>query len=399
VSSIHFSTASADVCECKSACPFDTYGEHCLPCPNNTMTIYNRSIYSNQCVCKNGFHIPIANPFEHPVQELEHCVPDEYEPFTEYNATLHVKNGFCSAANGAGDTVLSMCVMPLDSQGCRCDDQCFFADTGEKPCCDNKCAVCPTNIGSNDAEFTRKACQCEWDWTLQKSVNKARAAGDDAYCDGYICGPGQRVHMGKCTPCEKGSWKGNVSAESACAACEACEGNQYRTDCGGSNSGICVTCSHCEPGFIEVQHCTIDTDTVCVNRSTCEGIGFEMLDCADGTYHAGCDLVTSELGWCEPCPVLEASECSPGFFLNFLCKGGALMSPVPNECLPCNRAVCPEPGYFPTKADCGVQSDPSTMIASGIECSSPCTDTSGAVYVERECQYAIASAYQDKWVN
>jgi len=32
----------------------------------------------------------------------------------------------------------------------------------------------------------------------------------------------------------------------------------------------------------------------------------------------------------------------------------ALISPVPNECLPCNRAVCPTPGFFPKKTECGV---------------------------------------------
>jgi hypothetical protein len=390
LSSIHLSTATADVCECKSACPFDTYGEHCLPCPNNTFTLYNGSTNLNQCVCDNGFHRPLPDPLAwggSPPQE--DCVPDEYVPFTEYNASLNIKAGFCSKSNGAGTLTDDMCVKPLESHGCRCDDDCFFAQEGEQQCCNNKCSVCPNS----------QACQCVWDWQAQMSVNTA-IEGNDAYCEGYVCGPGQRVHMGKCTPCEKGSWKDKVSTESVCADCEVCEGNNYRSDCGGSDGGRCVACTpHCEPGFIKVHDCTIDTDTECVNQSTCEGIGFEILNCSDGTYHAGCDLEKSEQGWCELCPIQEATQCSPGFFLNFLCKGGALLSPVPNECLPCNRALCPLPGFFPTKTECGVQSDPHTMIASDIKCGTRCTDTSGAVYIERVCQYVTASAYQDTWVN
>ena len=96
-------------------------------------------------------------------------------------------------------------------------------------------------------------------------------------------------------------------------------------------------CTECEPGMTASVECYGSQDTICVNMSSCEGIGIDLRDdCPDGSYHAGCH---QEIGWegkCESCPIQKATDCPAGFFLNFNCTDKEPLSTMPNECVACN---------------------------------------------------------------
>ncbi|KAJ1468162.1 hypothetical protein T484DRAFT_1755347 [Baffinella frigidus] len=160
------------------------------------------------------------------------------------------------------------------------------------------------------------------------------------------------------------------------------------------NPGICANCSKCGDNMTVVAPCgdggNNAGDTVCVDTksnhssSSCAASGV-LLKCGEGEYHAGCDPVINETGWCEICPVPSAMHCPENHFLDFECGNGTLSS-EPNECLPCNRFACPSPATYIGPGDCGNLDIATTMLAKSINCSQECTEPKEGEWVERACQ-------------
>jgi hypothetical protein len=179
-----------------------------------------------------------------------------------------------------------------------------------------------------------------------------------------------------------------------CQPCRTCLPGQFRIGCSGAHGGECVECTECGMGLTELINCSTDQDRICVNMTTCENTGASMREydsCSDGTYHAGCDTLIGEQGWCEACPIQHASECPEGFFLNFNCSKEIPLSTVPNECLPCNRFECQHRGTFPSINDCGLKNDVNTMRAETVKCSQECSQAIGDAWIKRKCQYFLVN--------
>ena len=299
--------------------------------------------------------------------------------------------GFCTPT----ESQHSKCVTHTDEGfgddgqplGCSCQDDCVYADPtkDERPCCRNKCSICPHNSGWGAALDSPVSCDCQWDPLNRVSYNKAR--DDSALCSAWMCAPGEYVFEGNCVKCGVGSYQSSSTNSPSCLPCEVCPASQYREGCQIGNKGVCMSCTNCRDiGLTQTEECAISKDTVCVNATECAGTA-EMLNCGDGMYHAGCDKTVDEDGWCEPCPIQDATDCPEGFFLNFLCTNTSTISAVPNECIPCNRFTCEVSGKFPARTDCGNPQIPTTMMEDGIKCSNFCTEPSGDVWVQRMCQF------------
>lgn len=161
------------------------------------------------------------------------------------------------------------------------------------------------------------------------------------------------------------------------------------------NPGSCQTCTICKPGDVEVTPCDDISDTVCSSGTDCRQFG---VTCPQGSYHAGCDPLIGERGWCERCPIQDKTECGEDFFLNFECRYGEgdftdKLSLVPNECLPCNQFKCAGVAeQFPMADDCGREGlgFERTKLAKEIVCTGTCKRPNGLQWIDRECQFSIA---------
>jgi hypothetical protein len=381
ISNLHFSSVATSTCECKSGCPSHFYddGSHgCIQCPENSITMSAGSISRSQCICMAGF-----------VRDEENggiCIPEPNE-YYGYNASELILRGFCEVTNGNNEIYASTNVS--DIHGCDCSDECFdvsITSTGLR-CCRNKCVMWPTSA----------YCNCQYDPITRKSYNKAYRTGE--LCSGYRCADGEKLAEGICIPCEVGSYQPmKVEAEAApltCKKCDTCNEGKYRAGCSVGNPGVCRTCTICDPNDVEVKQCDDISDTICSSSTDCAQFGVE---CPTGSYHAGCDPIIGEKGWCETCPVQTSADCPPGFFLNFLCTNGVganKLSLQPNECLPCNRFKCDGiREQFPTARDCGNKGVgyQDTMLAETIICSGECTIATSRQWVKRPCQFSIVNA-------
>jgi hypothetical protein len=213
-------------------------------------------------------------------------------------------------------------------------------------------------------------------------------------CSAWKCAPGEMEFEGVCIPCNEGSYQPLIDHTTWCIPCGSCPPHHYRYGCGIGNPGDCLACSACADGLEISENCMEGKDTVCVNATECAGTA-ELLNCADGMYHAGCDKSVNEDGWCEPCPIQSAMDCPEGFFLNFKCTNTSTLSAIPNECIPCNRFTCKTHGRFPTKLECGVPTMETTMSADTISCSQTCQKPYGDEWTERLCQYFVPKT--DVW--
>lgn len=382
LSSLHFSSTTSELCECKSTCRAVYYhnGENCVECPVNMKTLVSGAVSIHQCMCNNGFtRVNKDDP--------QYGCDVQDPPLYEYNSTQLVKKGFCSNDQ-------------LDEAdiGCSCLDSCHTADPYKQEllCCRNKCSMFP----DEDSEY----CDCRYNTTSMKSYNAAPTSTSGALCAAFKCAAGQKSEMGECVPCGPGWYQPNAGdfASETCSQCESCESaetGRYRDGCSVGNAGRCKSCTVCKEGEVTVKECDESGDAVCSQSTDCTQFGVE---CPDGSYHAGCDPKIGERGWCHVCPVQHATECPSGFFLNFECKYGIpdipgsdtirQLSRVPNECLPCNRFQCREEGaYYPTVNDCGNPDYPRTLSAATIECTGECTEPTDSQWVERRCQFSIAN--------
>jgi hypothetical protein len=391
VSNIHIGSTTADICECSSGCPMGYYGSDCTQCPNNTRTYKSATIDVEDCICLVGYHRArdeYTDGDDYTSDDYS-CVPDEKQPFTEYNVSQSLLRGHCTEdLNFEG-----VCQITLWDQGCSCHDDCVYAKLGEPPCCRNKCSVCPDNNRENaDISKQQPICECKWNATARRAYNVHRPSSNwDGLCSAAFCDIGEKRRDGICIPCEEGSWKEGIDPLTECTKCQNCGPGKFRQGCALASAGGCVECTECAPGMTESVPCFGANDRKCVNMSTCEGIGEYMRpNCSDGTYHAGCDPTTNEPGWCESCPVRNSTECPKGFFLNFNCTNKKPLSITPNDCVPCNRYPCEFRETFPSVSDCGEPTIEDTMKAETIQCSQRCTQATGDVWVKRQCQYFMA---------
>ena len=387
ITNIHMASITADACKCSSQCEMGYYGADCTQCPNRTRTYQNQSVDINQCLCIVGYHR------EDP-SKPDSCVQDEITDFTYYNITQSLLKGHCLPQRDNGvDT--EYCARKTERDGCSCQDDCVFATGDEKPCCRNKCAVCPNNNDENeDPSKRQEICDCRWDETSRRAYNAVRPDDDwDGLCSAAFCDIGEKRENGLCIPCPIYHFKKTIDPLPSCTPCPTCNlPGHFRDGCFGGNDGNCEECTQCTLGMVESTPCSAQHDRTCVNMSTCEGIGKFLREngtCADGTYHAGCDPLIGEMGWCESCPIQDATECEQGFFLNFECTKNTKLSLVPNECLPCNHFKCKTRATFPSASDCGDTNELHTMRAETIKCSQNCSNSIGDVWIKRECQYFI----------
>ena len=382
ISSLHFASFTTEICECHSSCDQHSYhsASGCQPCPPHSGTISNGSISIDQCLCLAGY--------EHSDEDPDiACVPVKVEIY-EYSPEQLILNGFCQRQPGSS-TCTADTGISLENKGCSCSDFCLFRNISDVKagarCCRNKCVICVGALGAS-------RCDCRYDMQSRRAYNRASVSGE--LCSGYRCAPGERSSQGLCVPCQTGTYQDKVlnMASPTCKTCRTCSDGKYLAGCGIANPGICRRCTICPSDQVEIRGCSEFSDTVCSNSRDCTQFGVE---CPQGYYHAGCDPAIGEKGWCERCPIQDANSCPDNYFLNFQCTNGAMntsaLSLVPNECVPCNRFKCNEPGdFYPSVSDCG-SSLFKSKYAPNIRCTSECTRPNVGQWIERVCQVHIAN--------
>jgi hypothetical protein len=385
ITNIHLASTTADICQCSSQCGVGYYGGNCTKCPPFSRTISNGTVNEDDCVCVYGYTREDPN-------DPASCVRSTFIDLATYNISASLLKGFCTpSGNSFGEE--AQCQGTDRKDGCSCKDDCIDATGDDPPCCRNKCAACPS------ADF----CECMWDSTVRKVYNNRLLSREwDGLCAGAICDIGEFSDRGMCTPCPEHTYKPELSdTTTQCKPCAECALIGYfREACFGSSPGKCTECTTCPDGMKQATPCSSMHDRTCIiNSDSCAGNGMFLRgegDCVSGTYHAGCDPMIGEMGWCEACPVQDASECSEGFFMNFNCSNDTPLSLTPNECLPCNRFECEDQGTFPSAIDCGDPDKPETMRSETIKCSRTCSEPTGDVWIKRECQYFFVDREPDE---
>ena len=390
ISNFHLSSTTADICQCSSQCVMGYYGSNCIQCPNMTTTMRNGSIDIKECLCIFGYHRSDRD-------DIHSCVPNVQEEFASYNVSQGKMRGHCVPAFQNPGRCTKQLLYGNGVDGCSCQDDCVYATGDQLPCCRNKCSVCPNNNDqSADLSRQQKICECTWDDEKRRSYNKLRPSDEwDGLCSGAYCDNGQKSRNGFCVACPAETYRPRQSDISVCITCPKCGYNQFMQGCSGGSNGSCVQCTECPDGLIEATPCSFDNDRTCRNMSSCEDTTIALRnECAEGTYHAACDPVNFQPGWCESCPIQHAEECPAGFFLDFNCTKDAPLSTVPNQCVPCNRFSCELEDTYPSADDCGVLEEPNTMKAETIQCSNKCAQPEGDVWIVRHCQYTITRKNQ-----
>jgi len=382
LSAVHFASNRLDSCTCQSTCTEHHYADpsvegECLPCPDHTQTLMRNATSIDQCVCASQFSRKIPD-------DPESCSYDEPVVVYSYEPVQDKKRKHCRPAVGnlEGECrIVDLLSSATDELDCSCADSCLTAQPGlgELLCCRNKCTVCP---GASPQ------CDCVWDAVGQIAFNNASGTGG-ALCDGYMCAVGERVQAGRCVPCEKNSYQSETTGTAECMPCLACDAGYFRVGCGLGQQGACERCTECEVGFQVKEQCGGISDTVCVDPGDCSDRA-SLAECGVGEYYAACDESSAQTGRCERCPIQEATDCPSGFFLNFLCGVLGEDTPVvPNQCLPCNRAICPQESelYFPSPGVCGIPAEPGTMMEATMECTQTCNSPQPDEWLQKLCQF------------
>ena len=387
ISSIHFASNRLDSCTCHSDCAVNHYARpeeagQCAACPPHTMTLTTNATLLDQCVCVSEFtRVDPAN--------ASSCAYDAPVVYS-YNATENKRRKHCMPAglNQLGECSVVDTFLPapvpgggtggLDELDCSCLDSCLTAVPGERLCCRNKCTVCPGDT---------PLCDCVWDAESQVAFNNASGTGG-ALCSGYMCAVGERVQAGRCIPCETNSYQDKTRGTAECKPCMACDAGFFRAGCGLGSEGGCEKCTECELGLVSAGVCGGVSDSVCVDPGSCKEAANDA-GCRDGEYYAACDNLIGQTGFCEKCPVQHPTDCPSGFFLNFLCASGpGLSTPVvPNQCLPCNRARCPQENVFPSPGVCGDRANEDTMMEASMVCTQTCNEPQADEWLQRLCQW------------
>lgn len=316
VSSLHFSSTTTEICECKSSCNKNSYddGGGCVECPAHSGTQNNGSFSVDQCLCVAEYECSDEDP-------AVRCVPVRVDIY-EYNYAELILKGHCTKSLEwiTYRSCMTQTAARKELDGCSCDDSCLFWKPGmdELRCCRNKCTLCGASQDS------RSLCNCQYDPVSMRAYNRASVSGE--LCSGYQCAPGEQSTMGMCIKCPKGRYQDesrNMASE-ACKSCEPCSIGKYRAGCGMANPGACRRCTTCTSDQVETQPCSALSDTVCSSSTDCTKFGVQ---CPTGSYHAGCDPTIGEKGWCERCSIQHALECPSKFFLNFQCTHGSPLTP------------------------------------------------------------------------
>jgi hypothetical protein len=274
------------------------YSQSCTHCPLGKTTLQMRSTSANDCVsCGPGKYVPYQ-----PIP-CAMCPPGTYSGATGASACESCPKGTYSTSLGVTDS--------------------------------NACTTCPTGSYGQDKEAT---------------VCKTCAAGTFS----------NTVGTSACTLCPSGKFSITQGAVdlSVCTPCPntVCQEGSYRSECAGSNSGVCVPCRNgitrqCQIGFY-LTGCQGTSAGSCLQ---CGGSGFssdpaiinDCLACPAGKYSPSTGLLS----------LLDCIDCLAG---TFSAQVGALSSATcitcpagthsPNagavECIPCSPSLgqCPEGG-------------------------------------------------------
>lgn len=364
-------------CYCRvESNPIGFYGDSGKSCGNNATTRFPGAISASECVCMEGYR----DTGEKDAFGVVICDEEGAERETGRDDERSIFLGYCGSGAQCSKT-LNITYDEETGAACSCADDCFDYETNNAPpCCRNKCSRCAPN--STSPYYER--CKCVWDYATATPRN-AGVNASSLLCEGWMCGPGQQLSLGRCEPCPDNMYKPGANVNK-CVPCEKCPDGETRVGCTGASRGICRKCQTCALGSTQIEACSDFQDTRCVRNLCTVPAG----TCAANQFYRGCesDFVQGVTEECSACSYINPADCGEGFFLNTLCDGTQSRD---NFCDSCNNYICRENGKTLQKGDCGDTSNPnSTMIRGNIVCSEVCNNFQEGLFTEKLCSSQIS---------
>lgn len=377
VFNVHILTHLDESCYCRvEKNPIGFYGDVKKSCGANATTRFPGALDASECVCKEGYR----DTGDKDEDDVVICEEDVAEMNTGRDDERFIFLGYC----GLGAQCLNSLNITYDEEtgaACSCADDCFDYETNNAPpCCRNKCSRCPPNATSPYYE----RCKCIWDYTTATPQNVG-ANSSSLLCEGWMCGPGKQLSLGRCEPCPDNMYKPGTNVNK-CKACEKCPEGETRVGCTGASQGICRKCQTCAFGSTQIEACSDFQDTRCVKNVCTVPAG----KCATNQFYRGCesDFVQGVTEECSACSYSNPIDCGDGFFLDNFCDGTQTRN---NMCDSCNNYKCRENHKTLKKGDCGDESNPNaTMIKDNIVCSEECNNDQQGVFTEKLCSSQIS---------